>query len=1399
MRCITFEFVFEILKLDTWFGRPKKSGRGGGGLGHNTIPRPNSGEDFNEIEQQRSMIERMDDETVNDRFEEMLANMNLNEEKKEPLRQQSAGKKKEMLILHYKGSIQENKSKFDKPADYIQYLAQPDLSVNKIYNCVESLRIALTNNTLSWVQEFGTKGLKQVLATLNECYRNDNRYERIQYECIRCLKAIMNNTVGIKEMLAHHEALTIVARSLEPSKPAVMYEVVKLLGAVCLISSDSHKKVLDAITMNGEFKGRERFQPIVQGLMNKKNENLRVVCLQLINSIISSADDLDFRLHLRNEIMRVGLADILDTLEGDESEDLATHLKIFNDYKEEDYEEFVQRFDHVRLELDDVNDCFEVVKNMVMDTVAEPYFLSILQHLLFIRDDSLVRPAYYKLIEECVSQIVLHRSGCDPDFSATKRFQIDVQPLIETLVEKSKAEEEHRLVEMSQKLEEAIARKQEAEAKLQHAENKIKELETGRPVGGSPGKIGSCPPPPPMPGMGGAPPPPPMPGMGRPPPPPMPGMGGAPPPPPMPGMGGPPPPPMPGMGGPAPPPMPGMGPPPPPMMGGFRPPANAVQVLPHGMKPKKKWEVEGPLKRANWKAILPHKISEKSFWVKVQEDKLASPEILNGLAQRFSSKPSGKKIDDVVDKSAPAKKIKDLKVLDSKAAQNILILLGGSLKHMSYEDVKTCLLKCEGPVISDNILQGLIQYLPPPDQLTKLQNFKDNYDDLTEAEQFCVTVSTIKRLLPRLRSLSFMLRYEELVQDIKPDIVAGTAACEEVKGSKKFAKILELILLLGNYMNSGSKNGQAFGFEISFLTKLTSTKDIDNRQTLMHYLVDTIERKFPDCLNFMEELTHVDRASRVSLENIQRTLRQMESNIKNLEQDVVNARIPQSDQDRFADVLTPFSKKARESYEVMQNMFKNMDTIYTEISEFFAFDKQKCTIEEFFGDIKKFKDDFTQAQKEIVKMRESEEKQRRAKEAREKAEVEKAARAERKRALVDMNAHETQEGVMDSLMEALQNGSAFSRPDQRRKRQTRVAGGKFKLVRNIHSNSVTIVRRKSSVHRNFTRIAPNTMSNVDSDDYFTPDDQNQQFIKNLIFKEAMKTPRKNNNKSRLEIVDFIRKEKFFTPEENQSRIKNILLSHAEKAPKKNDVIYKMSRIFKNKTTDSLISNSEFEETPRRICSISTNSTQLSKNYDFHTPSAKNYLTGQRNKSYDSVIKELKITMPDANELNPTENVRKVFIVGKRKKKNSFIRRAIVNRRKNSRNHKRSLKLLSDNNIHYHDNYHDEFTSNNNLDENENFFTPNRFFLGKNSNYDNDIDDDDDDDSELRENSSSLAVVNNYHGKFSPIAKHYRGSITSQSSEEKKKTWKLWKKLGDSAKSVKRKYNVKQTTESEIGK
>ena len=55
---------------------------------------------------------------------------------------------------------------------------------------------------------------------------------------------------------------------------------------------------------------------------------------------------------------------------------------------------------------------------------------------------------------------------------------------------------------------------------------------------------------------------------------------------------------------------------------------------------------------------------------------------------------------------------------------------------------------------------------------------------------------------------------------------------------------------MGNIMNTGSKNEQSVGFDISYLPKLSNTKDRDNKSTLMHFLVETIEKSHPQLLNF---------------------------------------------------------------------------------------------------------------------------------------------------------------------------------------------------------------------------------------------------------------------------------------------------------------------------------------------------------------------------------------------------------------------------------------------------------------------------------------------------------------------------------------------------------------------
>ena len=55
---------------------------------------------------------------------------------------------------------------------------------------------------------------------------------------------------------------------------------------------------------------------------------------------------------------------------------------------------------------------------------------------------------------------------------------------------------------------------------------------------------------------------------------------------------------------------------------------------------------------------------------------------------------------------------------------------------------------------------------------------------------------------------------------------------------------------MGNILNTGSRYEQSVGFDISYLPKLSNTKDKDNKHTLLHFLVKEIMENHPDILDF---------------------------------------------------------------------------------------------------------------------------------------------------------------------------------------------------------------------------------------------------------------------------------------------------------------------------------------------------------------------------------------------------------------------------------------------------------------------------------------------------------------------------------------------------------------------
>uniref|UniRef100_A0A673GUL8 Protein diaphanous homolog 2-like n=1 Tax=Sinocyclocheilus rhinocerous TaxID=307959 RepID=A0A673GUL8_9TELE len=903
---------------------------------------------------ERSM--NLSEKEIVDLFEKMMEDMNLNEERKAPLRGKDLSTKREMVVQYISataksGGLRNSKHECTLSSQEYVHELRSGISEDKLLNCLESLRVSLTSNPVSWVNNFGHEGLGlllDVLERLLDKKQQENIDKKNQHKLIQCLKAFMNNKYGLQRILGDERSLLLLARAIDPKQTNMMTEIVKILSAVCIIGEENIlDKILAAMTIAAERNNKERFAPIVEGLENHEAQQLQVACMQLINALVTSPDDLDFRIHLRNEFLRCGLKKILPELK--ETEELDIQLKVFNENKEEDSIELSHRLDDIRV--------YHLLSNMVKDTGSEPYFLSILQHLLLIRNDYYIRPQYYKVIEECLSQIVLHRSGMDPDFAYRERLDVDFSHLIDQCVDKAKVEEsEQKAAEFSKKFDEEFSARQEAKAELQKQEEKIKELES---------QINTL-------------------------------------------------------------------------------QTQVTTLLLCTLYPRFKHRLTLMEATTDWcllalfllvfdgvflcLQIVPQEMAENCFWLRVKEERFENPDMFSKLSLSFSSKSRGK--DNLL--CLPPNHIgthsfsyPDTRFYPSKHWEtNRLSIFLGSFR-LPYEEIRDIVLQVDEERLSEALIQNLIKNLPEQKELINLAELKNEYEELCESEQFGIVMSSVKMLRPRLNGILFKLTFEEQVNNIRPDIMNVTFACEEVKKSGGFSMLLELVLLVGNYMNSGSRNAQTFGFNVSFLCKLRDTKSTDQNTTLLHFLAEKCEEKYPEVLKFPDELEHVDSASKVSAQILKASLDTMERHIQRLENDIQNFPKTDEKQDKF---------HSREQYEKLSTMHKNMQKLYESLGSYFAFDPHTVSIEDFFGDLANFRNLFMDAVRENHKKREMEEKIKRAKLAKEKAEREKLERQQKKKQLIDMNKEGDETGVMDSLMEALQSGAAFR---DRRKRTPR--------------------------------------------------------------------------------------------------------------------------------------------------------------------------------------------------------------------------------------------------------------------------------------------------------------------------------------------------------------------------
>uniref|UniRef100_A0A2K5DUP8 Formin like 2 n=1 Tax=Aotus nancymaae TaxID=37293 RepID=A0A2K5DUP8_AOTNA len=643
--------------------------------------------------------------------------------------------------------------------------------------------------------------------------------------CIMCIRAIMNYQYGFNMVMSHPHAVNEIALSLNNKNPRTKALVLELLAAVCLVRG-GHEIILSAFDNFKEVCGeKQRFEKLMEHFRNEDNNiDFMVASMQFINIVVHSVEDMNFRVHLQYEFTKLGLDEYLDKLKHTESDKLQVQIQAYLD----------NVFDVGAL-LEDAE-----TKNAALERVEE--LEENISHLSEKLQDT-ENEAMSKIVE--LEKQLMQRNK---ELDVVREIYKDANTQV------------HTLRKMVKEKEEAIQRQSTLEKKIHELEKqgtiKIQkkgdgdiailpvvasgtlstgsEVVAGNSVGPTTGAASSGPLPPP--------------------PPPLPPSSDTP---------------ETVQNGPVTPPMPPHAPrpvaetvPAPPLA----PPLPSAPPLPGTSSPTVVFnsglaavKIKKPIKTKfrmpvfNWVALKPNQINGTVF-NEIDDERILEDLNVDEFEEIFKTKAQGPAIDLSSSKQKISQKgTNKVTLLEANRAKNLAITLRKAGK--TAEEICKAIHVFDLKTLPVDFVECLMRFLPTENEVKVLRLYERErkpLENLSDEDRFMMQFSKIERLMQKMTIMAFIGNFAESIQMLTPQLHAIIAASVSIKSSQKLKKILEIILALGNYMNS-SKRGAVYGFKLQSLDLLLDTKSTDRKQTLLHYISNVVKEKYHQ-LHYVEKL-----------------------------------------------------------------------------------------------------------------------------------------------------------------------------------------------------------------------------------------------------------------------------------------------------------------------------------------------------------------------------------------------------------------------------------------------------------------------------------------------------------------------------------------------------------------
>ena len=313
---------------------------------------------------------------------------------------------------------------------------------------IESLAVTLRTCAIGWLQSFveakGTHVLSSYLLALQTRGTLNEQDLSQEYEVLKAFRSLFNSKPGAHDALQHPKCICGIARSLVSHQLSTRKQASDILLFLCHWEKPrGHSLVLQGIdelrvafdrhgrfdawfsALEAAIDGRGRMGSLVGASDEVRRLQLSAMPeaglpeyvvnnMFLVNALVNSdiVDSLQARVHLRSQMTASGLPRIMAKMRELSTPDLDVQMSVYEKNAAADQEEMMESFHQSTVkDLNDPQDVFRLVMDRVQDSRAKDFFMSALQHLLFIQRDGADLVHFYQLIDSMISTVVMDRDG----------------------------------------------------------------------------------------------------------------------------------------------------------------------------------------------------------------------------------------------------------------------------------------------------------------------------------------------------------------------------------------------------------------------------------------------------------------------------------------------------------------------------------------------------------------------------------------------------------------------------------------------------------------------------------------------------------------------------------------------------------------------------------------------------------------------------------------------------------------------------------------------------------------------------------------------------------------------------------------------------------------------------